>query len=148
MPAEVLRSAQGLDGLASTVNKGAHCAEYQRDGQCYAGDTLEELHELIERDLVPVLVVEGHEQFNIVRYLGKYYGVAQSLGPVDLAQLRPMCSGRLSGQRSVCRRPFLGRSQTTNRGAATLGSATLPGNRPWPAVLFMPPLRVARARLL
>ncbi len=74
--------------------------EYQRDGQCYAGDTLEELHELIERDLVPVLVVEGHEQFNIVRYLGKYYGVAQSLGPVDLAQLdqRVLDGYQASGQ--------------------------------------------------
>ncbi len=34
----------------------------------------------------PYLIEEGYKEFNIVSYLGKYYGLPQSLGDIDLEQ--------------------------------------------------------------
>ncbi|MBV5337265.1 MAG: hypothetical protein J0653_04685, partial [Deltaproteobacteria bacterium] len=32
----------------------------------------------------PILVVHGHKGFNVIKYLGSYWGVAQHLGSMDL----------------------------------------------------------------
>jgi len=74
--------------------------EYQLGGLCCIADTLDAVHQLIERFFLPILAVEGYKRFNVVQYRGRYCGLAQTLGHVDLAQLheRVLHEYQTSGQ--------------------------------------------------
>lgn len=63
---------------------------YQQRGQYFMATSLDEIRQTIDQfidHISPELVEESYYRFNIVRYRGIFYALAQALGPVDLTQL-------------------------------------------------------------
>jgi hypothetical protein len=65
-------------------------SDYVSKGECFNGDSLEEVKRLIEiaaHQSAPELIESGYREFNLVAYRGRIYGLALSLGPIDLPKL-------------------------------------------------------------
>lgn len=64
--------------------------EYQKSGQYIIGDSLKEVKLLTKKSKYasPVLIEANYKKFNFVLYRRKYYALATSIGPVDLAQIK------------------------------------------------------------
>jgi len=64
----------------------------QTEKTCVIGSTLAEVKCLIDEVVVsntklPMLLESGYKDFNIMALRGKFYGIAQSIGDCDLAEL-------------------------------------------------------------
>lgn len=73
--------------------------EFQIHEQYWLADSLDEAKRYVDQ-LIPELVKQNYQNFNIVSYRNKFYALAQTLGPVDLTKLdkRTLCLYQERGQ--------------------------------------------------
>lgn len=70
--------------------------KYQRDGSLFAANSSDEAKQIIDgfcsinevpQNKTPVLIEEGYEGFNIVKFRENFYAIAQGLGPIDFSDI-------------------------------------------------------------
>jgi hypothetical protein len=78
-----------LGGLEPALVPPAQVADWMREGKAFRGRTVTELKSRIDDSASVgemVLLEQGYKGFNIIQFLTHFYGIAQRLGGVDLAQ--------------------------------------------------------------
>jgi hypothetical protein len=96
--------AQDLGPIDVTSLGSATVTDLQNARRLFLADSLQDALCQVDRadgQSVPELVSEGYRGFNIVAYNNRFYGLAQVLGPVDLARMPPRTFGTHQG-RGLC----------------------------------------------
>jgi len=82
--------AQSLGPLDLHRQSRATLKEYQDRGKCFIANSLPEIKQLVSRfgrEMPVTLIEQDRNEFNILRWNDRYYGLAQSLGAIDLRHI-------------------------------------------------------------
>lgn len=85
-----------LDSIILVQNNKDIMRKYQNEGSLFIADSIDKAKQIVDgfcdvnelpQHKTPVLIEEGYEGFNIIKFWENFYALAQSLGPVDFSDV-------------------------------------------------------------